>query len=71
MTIDLDNDRKIIDSWFKNAAPWIVAVEEQQIESRKLITDRFSKERLRQRLSMRWLVVAVKQCWIWVAAKAG
>jgi 2-polyprenyl-3-methyl-5-hydroxy-6-metoxy-1,4-benzoquinol methylase len=40
MTIDLDNDRKIIDSWFKNAAPWIVAVEEQQIESRKLITDR-------------------------------
>ncbi|WP_373546570.1 class I SAM-dependent methyltransferase, partial [Chamaesiphon sp.] len=40
MTIHLDNDRKIIDSWFKNAAPWIVAIEEQQIESRKLITDR-------------------------------
>lgn len=40
MTIHLDNDRKIIDSWFKNAAPWIVAIQEQQIESRKLITDR-------------------------------
>jgi 2-polyprenyl-3-methyl-5-hydroxy-6-metoxy-1,4-benzoquinol methylase len=40
MTIHLENDRKIIDSWFKNAAPWIVAIGEQQIESRKLITDR-------------------------------
>jgi 2-polyprenyl-3-methyl-5-hydroxy-6-metoxy-1,4-benzoquinol methylase len=40
MKTDPDNDRKIIDSWFKNAAPWIVAIQEQQIESRKLITDR-------------------------------
>ena len=39
MTIHLANDRKIIDSWFKNAAPWIVAIQEQQIKSRKLITD--------------------------------
>jgi 2-polyprenyl-3-methyl-5-hydroxy-6-metoxy-1,4-benzoquinol methylase len=35
-----NKDREIIDSWFKNAAPWIVAIQEQQIESRKLITDR-------------------------------
>jgi 2-polyprenyl-3-methyl-5-hydroxy-6-metoxy-1,4-benzoquinol methylase len=35
-----NNDRQIIDSWFKNAAPWIVAIEEKQIESRNLITDR-------------------------------
>jgi 2-polyprenyl-3-methyl-5-hydroxy-6-metoxy-1,4-benzoquinol methylase len=40
MTIESTNDREIIDSWFKNAAPWIVAIQEQQIESRKLITDR-------------------------------
>jgi 2-polyprenyl-3-methyl-5-hydroxy-6-metoxy-1,4-benzoquinol methylase len=40
MTIDPDNDRKIIDSWFKNAAPWIVAIQERQIESRNLVTDR-------------------------------
>jgi 2-polyprenyl-3-methyl-5-hydroxy-6-metoxy-1,4-benzoquinol methylase len=40
MTIDPDNDRKIIESWFKNAAPWIVAIEEKQIESRNLVTDR-------------------------------
>jgi hypothetical protein len=38
--IDRNNDSKIIDSWFKNAAPWIVAIEERQIESRNLVTDR-------------------------------
>jgi 2-polyprenyl-3-methyl-5-hydroxy-6-metoxy-1,4-benzoquinol methylase len=40
MTIDSDNDSKIIESWFKNAAPWIVAIAERQIASRNLITDR-------------------------------
>ena len=40
MEIDRHNERKIIDSWHKNAAPWIVAIEEQQIESRRLVTDR-------------------------------
>jgi 2-polyprenyl-3-methyl-5-hydroxy-6-metoxy-1,4-benzoquinol methylase len=35
-----NNDQKIIDSWHKNAIPWIVAIQEQQIESRKLVTDR-------------------------------
>ena len=40
MTIESNKDREIIDSWFKNAAPWIVAIQEQQIESRKLVTDR-------------------------------
>ncbi len=29
MTIHLDNDRKIIDSLFKNATPWIFAIQEQ------------------------------------------
>ncbi|RLA09555.1 MAG: SAM-dependent methyltransferase [Gammaproteobacteria bacterium] len=33
------SDKKIIDSWRKNAAPWIVAIQENQIESRRLITD--------------------------------
>ncbi len=40
MPIDPLSDAKIIDSWHKNAAPWIVAIQEHQIESRKLITDR-------------------------------
>lgn len=33
------NDAQIIDSWHKNAAPWTTAIREQQIESRKLVTD--------------------------------
>jgi 2-polyprenyl-3-methyl-5-hydroxy-6-metoxy-1,4-benzoquinol methylase len=34
------SDAKIIDSWQRNAAPWTHAVRSQQIESRRLITDR-------------------------------
>ena len=40
MDINQRNERKIIDSWFKNAAPWIVAIQERQIESRRLVTNR-------------------------------
>lgn len=40
MEIDPDNERKIIDSWHKNAAPWTIAIQEGQIESRRLVTDR-------------------------------
>jgi hypothetical protein len=40
-----DKESKIIDSWFKNAAPWIVAIEQRQIQSRNLVTDRFSQAR--------------------------
>jgi 2-polyprenyl-3-methyl-5-hydroxy-6-metoxy-1,4-benzoquinol methylase len=34
------SDAKIVDSWYKNAAPWTIAVRERQIESRKLVTDK-------------------------------
>ena len=51
--INPDNDSKIIDSWFKNAAPWIVAIEERQIESRNLVTDRFEFDtKLRERAGL-------------------
>ena len=33
------SDAKIIDSWLKNAAPWTSAVREEQIESRRLVTN--------------------------------
>jgi hypothetical protein len=33
------SDQKIIDSWHKNATPWIVAIQDRQIESRNLVTD--------------------------------
>jgi len=34
------SDAKIVDSWGKNASPWITAVREGQVESRTLVTDR-------------------------------
>lgn len=40
MTIDPLSDRKIIDSWHKNARPWTIAVRQGHILSRKLVTDR-------------------------------
>ncbi len=33
------SDEKILDSWHKNASPWTVAIAEQQIESRNLVTN--------------------------------
>lgn len=33
------NDQKIIDSWHQNVEPWTCAVRENQIESRKLVTN--------------------------------
>jgi 2-polyprenyl-3-methyl-5-hydroxy-6-metoxy-1,4-benzoquinol methylase len=38
--MDKFSDAKIVDSWYKNAVPWTIAVRERQIESRKLVTDR-------------------------------
>lgn len=39
MNDNLLNDAQIVESWRKNAAPWIEAIRQQQIESRKLVTD--------------------------------
>jgi len=39
MGIDPLSDAKILDAWQRNAAPWTSAVREQQIESRRLVTD--------------------------------
>jgi SAM-dependent methyltransferase len=33
-------DKKIVDSWHKNTAPWVSAVREGEIESRLLVTNR-------------------------------
>ncbi len=33
------SDKKILDSWKKNVSPWTKAIQEKQIESRKLVTD--------------------------------
>lgn len=34
------SDKKILESWEKNVSPWTKAIHENQIESRKLVTDR-------------------------------
>jgi len=39
IAVDVLSDEKILDSWEKNAAPWVKAIQEQQIESRKFVTD--------------------------------
>lgn len=33
------NDRKVVESWLKNSAPWTDAVRNREIESRRLVTD--------------------------------
>ena len=40
MNIDPFSDAKIVESWGKNASSWTAAVREEQIESRRLITDK-------------------------------
>jgi 2-polyprenyl-3-methyl-5-hydroxy-6-metoxy-1,4-benzoquinol methylase len=37
--VNLFSDAKIIDSWHRNAIPWITAIREEQIDSRKLVTN--------------------------------
>ena len=39
MSIDPLSESHIVDAWRKNASPWITAVRERLIESRKLCTD--------------------------------
>ncbi len=39
MAADPISDGKIVDSWARNAAPWIAAVREGRIESRRQVTD--------------------------------
>ncbi len=42
MTTPIDplSDAKVVDSWHRNAAPWTTAIREEQIESRRLVTNR-------------------------------
>ena len=64
MAIDSDNERKIIDSWHKNAAPWIVAIEQQQIESRRLVTNRAIVEAVISRNSSTVLDLGCGEGWL-------
>jgi 2-polyprenyl-3-methyl-5-hydroxy-6-metoxy-1,4-benzoquinol methylase len=34
------SDKKIVDSWLQNAKPWVVAIRDNEIESRSLVTNK-------------------------------
>jgi 2-polyprenyl-3-methyl-5-hydroxy-6-metoxy-1,4-benzoquinol methylase len=38
--MDALSDRKILDSWEKNVSAWVKAIEDKQIESRRVVTDK-------------------------------
>lgn len=38
--MDALSDRKILDSWKKNVSPWVTAIQDRQIESRRVVTDK-------------------------------
>lgn len=42
----MTSDGKIRDSWRKNASPWIKAIKDEQIESRRLVTNQAIVDRL-------------------------
>jgi 2-polyprenyl-3-methyl-5-hydroxy-6-metoxy-1,4-benzoquinol methylase len=58
------NDRKIIDSWRANAAPWTAAVRLGQIESRQLITDRAIIEAVLERAPRSVLDLGCGEGWL-------
>ncbi|MCD8489137.1 MAG: class I SAM-dependent methyltransferase [Desertifilum sp.] len=39
MNPNLPSEKKIVNSWFKNASPWVNTIRDEQIESRKLVTN--------------------------------
>ena len=58
------SDDKIIDSWHRNAAPWSNAVREQQIESRRLVTDRAVLDAVMRRNPMTALDIGCGEGWL-------
>jgi 2-polyprenyl-3-methyl-5-hydroxy-6-metoxy-1,4-benzoquinol methylase len=64
MSIDPLSDQKIIDSWHKNAAPWIVAIRERQIASRTLVTDAAIIEAVVSRRGQKVLDLGCGEGWL-------
>ncbi len=57
-------DAKIIESWRKNAQPWVVAVRERQIESRRQVTDAAIIEAVMSRSPQSVLDVGCGEGWL-------
>jgi 2-polyprenyl-3-methyl-5-hydroxy-6-metoxy-1,4-benzoquinol methylase len=58
------SDAKIVDSWHKNAAPWAVAIRDEQIESRKLITNNAIIEAVLSRAPKTALDIGCGEGWL-------
>src|SRR5918999_4033222 len=61
---DAFSDRKIIDSWLKNAEPWTTAVRQNQIESRRLVTNRAIVETVLERRPHSALDIGCGEGWL-------
>jgi SAM-dependent methyltransferase len=57
-------DTHIIDSWHKNAAPWVTAVREGEIESRTLVTNRAIVEAVRSRAPASGIDIGCGEGWL-------
>ena len=64
MTIDPLSDAKIIDSWHKNAAPWTAAIRDNQIESRRLVTNNAIVDAVRSRSPRTALDIGCGEGWL-------
>jgi 2-polyprenyl-3-methyl-5-hydroxy-6-metoxy-1,4-benzoquinol methylase len=64
MTVDPLSDAKIIDSWHKNAAPWTAAVRDNQIESRRLVTNQAIVEAILSRSPRTALDIGCGEGWL-------
>jgi len=57
-------DTEIIDSWNKNAAPWVTAVRDGEIESRLLVTNRAIVEAVRSRAPASGIDIGCGEGWL-------
>jgi SAM-dependent methyltransferase len=57
-------DTNIIDSWGKNAAPWVTAVREGEIESRLLVTNRAIVDAVRSRAPASGIDIGCGEGWL-------
>lgn len=58
------NEARILGSWSENATPWISAVRERQIESRRLVTDAAILEAIRERSPRCVLDIGCGEGWL-------
>ena len=64
MSIDPLSDDKIVESWHKNARPWVSAVRDQKIESRKLVTNQAIVEAVISRSPLSALDIGCGEGWL-------